>query len=99
MFDWLREHMIPCPFKVITGHDCPGCGMQRAIIELLDGNIWLSIQFYPALITLVIMFVTLALHLKFHWKHGALVLKIMFIFNAIIIAVFYILKTFNIFTL
>jgi hypothetical protein len=27
-----------CPFKAITGIDCPGCGMTRAIISLIEGN-------------------------------------------------------------
>ncbi|MBQ3635359.1 MAG: DUF2752 domain-containing protein [Bacteroidales bacterium] len=28
-----------CPFKVLTGLDCPGCGSQRAIHSLLHGDI------------------------------------------------------------
>lgn len=31
---------IPCIFKKITGLDCPGCGMTRAILALLDGDIY-----------------------------------------------------------
>lgn len=30
--------IIKCPFKAITGLDCPGCGSQRAVHELLHGN-------------------------------------------------------------
>ena len=28
--------MIPCPIKLITEHDCPGCGIQRSVFSLLD---------------------------------------------------------------
>jgi hypothetical protein len=28
-----------CPFHALTGYDCPGCGSQRAIFELLHGDI------------------------------------------------------------
>lgn len=28
-----------CPSKYITGFDCPGCGLQRAIHSLLNGNL------------------------------------------------------------
>ncbi|RYZ99798.1 MAG: DUF2752 domain-containing protein [Sphingobacteriaceae bacterium] len=28
-----------CPFHVITGLDCPGCGSQRAFHALLHGNL------------------------------------------------------------
>ena len=31
--------IIKCPFKQITGLDCPGCGSQRAVHELLHGNV------------------------------------------------------------
>lgn len=27
-----------CPFKLLTGYDCPGCGSQRAIHGLLTGD-------------------------------------------------------------
>jgi hypothetical protein len=28
-----------CPFHLLTDYDCPGCGSQRAIHSLLQGNI------------------------------------------------------------
>lgn len=31
--------IIKCPFKAITGLDCPGCGSQRAVHNLLHGNL------------------------------------------------------------
>jgi|SRR5699024_5347583 len=31
---------IPCPFKYVTGLDCPGCGMTRASLAILDGNFY-----------------------------------------------------------
>ena len=27
-----------CPFKMMTGHDCPGCGATRALNALLHGH-------------------------------------------------------------
>ena len=34
------ERAIPvfCPFKVVTGVACPGCGMTRAMLSLIDGR-------------------------------------------------------------
>lgn len=31
---------IPCVFNKLTGLDCPGCGMTRATLAMLEGNIY-----------------------------------------------------------
>ena len=31
--------MPKCPFKLITGLSCPGCGIQRALYALMHGEI------------------------------------------------------------
>ncbi|MEO8591517.1 MAG: DUF2752 domain-containing protein [Flavobacteriales bacterium] len=30
---------LPCPFHWLTGLDCPGCGSQRALHDLLHGRV------------------------------------------------------------
>lgn len=39
-----------CPFYVLTGLYCPGCGSQRAISSLLHGEILSALQFNVLLI-------------------------------------------------
>lgn len=92
MIEWFENHMLPCPVYQLIGYECPGCGMQRAIIELMKGNLWESIINYPALLPLTFMFVFLFMHLKFDFTNGAKILKFVFILNAIIISLSYILK-------
>lgn len=92
MIKWLEEHMGTCSFKEHTGMDCPGCGMQRALFELLRGNIIESIQYYPGLIPMIFTLAFLLLHLIFKFKHGARILKFSFIFTVIVILVTYIIK-------
>jgi hypothetical protein len=53
---WLQNHLLPCPFKYITGIDCPGCGFQRSVIALVQGNLHQSLQLYPAAIPLLLFF-------------------------------------------
>ena len=36
---------IPCIFREITGLYCPGCGMTRASLALLDGDIYQSFRY------------------------------------------------------
>jgi len=95
LIDWLEKHSLPCFYKKYFGIECPGCGMQRALIELLRGNFQKSFLLYPALFTLIIMAIYLVLHLKFKFKEGAKILKMLFILNAGIIVFNYIYKLIN----
>lgn len=37
----------PCPFHLLTGCYCPGCGGTRAVTELLNGHILRSFCYHP----------------------------------------------------
>jgi hypothetical protein len=56
LIQWLKETALPCQVKSTTGVSCPGCGFQRSVIALLEGDLWTSIQHYPALIPLILTF-------------------------------------------
>lgn len=50
-FDPLEWGIFPkCPFKMLTGYDCPGCGSQRAIHALLNGDMGSAFKHNPLLI-------------------------------------------------
>jgi hypothetical protein len=34
-----------CPFKAVTGLDCPGCGGTRAVHQLLTGHLGAAVSF------------------------------------------------------
>ncbi|MBX7218915.1 MAG: DUF2752 domain-containing protein [Blastocatellia bacterium] len=38
---------ILCPFKHMTGYDCPGCGLTRAFCALAKGEWFQAITFHP----------------------------------------------------
>lgn len=40
---------IPCLFHVLTGYDCPGCGVTRMILSLSQGDFLSSYQANPFL--------------------------------------------------
>ena len=44
---------VVCPFRLGTGHACPGCGLTRAIGSLVRGDVSLSIRYHPIAILLV----------------------------------------------
>ena len=41
------EGLTLCPFKLVTGHDCPGCGMGRAVVAAMRGRWGESLAFHP----------------------------------------------------
>ena len=48
-----------CPFKLLTGVPCPGCGMTRAYLHLFEGDIQGAFYFHPLfwLIPLLVLLV------------------------------------------
>jgi hypothetical protein len=89
---WLESHFMSCPYKAIAGVDCPGCGMQRSVIELLKGNFVESFLLYPALLPTVFTLLFALLHLIFKFKNGAVIIKYSFIITVVIVLVSYFIK-------
>ncbi len=89
---WLQNNMLPCPFKKLTGIDCPGCGFQRSILALLQGDINKSIHLYPATIPLTAMAVCSILDARYHFDKKLYVKKGLYMFTGAIIAGAYLFK-------
>lgn len=53
-----------CPFLVATGLECPGCGSQRAVHQLLHLNIVAAFHQNP-LIVLYLPYVMLGIYLEY----------------------------------
>lgn len=88
----LDKYSMSCFYKNQLGVECPGCGMQRSMAELLRGNLAESLLLFPALIPIVFMITFLILHLIFNYRNGAAILKYSFIFTASVIVVHYVSK-------
>lgn len=91
---YLEEHLLPCPYKSYLGINCPGCGMQRALVLLIKGQIWESIVMYPALIPIMAMVLLLGLHLIYKWKWGASALQYLFIGCTLLVISNFLVKNF-----
>lgn len=66
----LEDLLIPCPFKYLTGCDCPGCGIQRSIISALRGDISESFIQHPAGVPIMLLSVFFVLNLKFKFNNA-----------------------------
>lgn len=41
------EEVVLCPFRLLTGHRCPGCGMGHAVVAAMRGNWGASFHHHP----------------------------------------------------
>jgi hypothetical protein len=49
------EGLILCPFRLATGHNCPGCGMGRAVVAAMRGHWLASFHFHPLGLPLLVV--------------------------------------------
>ncbi len=91
VISFLEKHLFSCQWKQL-GMECTGCGMQRSIIHLLKGEFVDAFFMYPAIYTLIGMFIYLGFHLKYTFKNGHRILFYLFIANLVIILTNFILK-------
>lgn len=85
----MEEFMLPCLNKKLFGFDCPGCGAQRALVLVFQGDFSAALKMYPAIYTLLLLltFLIFNLFIKFkmdwHVKAGLIILN-----GAIIVAAY-----------
>ncbi|MDO6597509.1 DUF2752 domain-containing protein [Oceanihabitans sp. 2_MG-2023] len=87
-----EDYMLPCLNKKLFGIDCPGCGMQRSVALIVQGDFTAAFNMYPAIFTIILMLILLVLHIKFKIKNGHKYLMLLFIINILIIFINYINK-------
>ncbi|WP_426430222.1 DUF2752 domain-containing protein [Winogradskyella sp. HB-48] len=91
----IEDYMLPCMWKKTFNVDCMGCGMQRSIALILKGELIAAFYMYPAIYTLICMFIFFIFHLKFHFKNGHKIILGLFILNISIIVTSFLMKHLN----
>ena len=89
---WLQNYLIPCPFKKLTGIDCPGCGFQRSVLALFSGQLHQSIVLYPATIPIVAAVIFSTFNGRLNLTRYNAIKKGLFILSAIVVLVSYTIK-------
>ncbi len=90
----LEEYMLPCLNKKLFGFDCMGCGMQRSISLICHGNFVDAFYMYPAIYTLILLFLVVAINTFKNFKYANKIIIILAILNVTIIIGNFIIKTF-----
>ncbi|WP_338350690.1 DUF2752 domain-containing protein [Nonlabens tegetincola] len=86
--------MLPCMSKKILGMDCPGCGIQRSISFLLQGEFVNAFYMYPAIYFLFLLCSVLIIDFFIKIKHGEKIKLVLTVLTIGTILVNYLLKVF-----
>lgn len=88
----LNSFMIPCLNKSIFGLECPGCGIQRSVLLLFDGNFVEAFKMYPAIYTLFPLLAFLLWDNFFPLKHANRIIITLATISVALILINYTLK-------
>lgn len=91
----MEEYMLPCLNKKIFGFDCLGCGLQRAAALLIRGEFVEAFYMYPAIYTLIPLFLVIGLNFFFKFKHASKIINTLAILTVAIIIVSFTIKIIN----
>ncbi|MBW1656287.1 DUF2752 domain-containing protein [Flavobacterium quisquiliarum] len=58
----IEKYMIPCLFKTFFGFECLGCGFQRSLFLLFQGEFLAAFKMYPAIYSCLLLFAFAAFH-------------------------------------
>ncbi|WP_066217931.1 DUF2752 domain-containing protein [Formosa haliotis] len=88
----IEDYMLPCLNKKLFGFECLGCGLQRAVALIFNGEFFAAFKMYPAIYTLILLAFFLIFNLFKTIKHQESIKKWLFIVNLVIIISSYIYK-------
>lgn len=87
-----ENYLFPCLFKTFFGIDCPGCGLQRAIILLLKGDFLAAFNMFPAIYILLTSVLIFIFHKLIHKEMNAKTIVILTILNGLLLIGGYLFK-------
>ncbi len=87
--------MLPCLNKKLLGVECMGCGIQRSIALIFEGEFVAAFQIYPAIYSLITLFLFIGLNIFFKFKNSNKIIGALAILTVATIITSYIIKITN----
>jgi len=88
----LEDYIMPCLSKRVWGVDCPGCGLQRAVAFLFEGEFAAAWNMWPAIYTVIPLFAFIFTDVFVKIKNINSIIIVLSIATVILILTNYILK-------
>ncbi len=90
----LDQYMLPCLNKKLFGLECAGCGLQRSLALIFQGEFMAALKMYPAIYTLILLAIVVGINTFKPFKLGYTFVVVLAILNGIIMISNFIFKTF-----
>ena len=84
--------LLPCLNKQILGLECPGCGLQRSVLLLFDGEFAAAFMMYPAIYPMILLMAFLLADQIFKIKYANPISIVLAITTVVFILTNFILK-------
>ena len=91
----IEKYMLPCMNKSLLGVDCLGCGAQRSLLLLINGDYVNAFYQFPAIYTSLLLLGFLGLHFIDTSRDYHKIIIGIAITNALIMIIAYIYKMTN----
>ncbi|UZH54985.1 DUF2752 domain-containing protein [Salinimicrobium tongyeongense] len=88
----MEEFMLPCLNKQLFGIDCMGCGAQRALVLVFQGEFTAAFKMFPAIYPILLLLLFLFINLFFKFKGDWYIKAGLIIFSAAVIIGAYLYK-------
>ena len=87
--------MLPCLNKRLFGVECMGCGLQRALALIFQGEFTAAFNMYPAVYSLIALFLYVGLNILLKFKNSNKIIGVLAILTVSTIIISYIIKLIN----
>lgn len=88
----MEDYLIPCFSKTLFDVECLGCGAQRALLLIFQGKFIDAFKMFPAIYTIIILFVVIGIYSYSKNKNHWVLLKILAFINLTIMLISYAYK-------
>ncbi|NBW28467.1 MAG: DUF2752 domain-containing protein [Flavobacteriaceae bacterium] len=92
----VEKYFLPCINKSLFGVDCFGCGTQRSLLYLSNGEFTKAFYQFPAIYTTILLFILIGLHVINKKSDYQKIIIGLAIINTLIMIISYIYKITNI---
>ncbi|WP_372975263.1 DUF2752 domain-containing protein, partial [Muriicola sp.] len=89
-----KDLMLPCLSKQLLGMDCPGCGIQRSLWLLFQGQFLAAFKMYPAIYPILGLFAFLLLDQFYRIKYANTISIVLMITSVVMILANFVYKLF-----